>query len=298
MVCRLKTGLVNAFGHPYADFDFLAQDIAIGHTAYQPSPDGKTYVQPEYTATLLANIANGNQKVLSSLKLSQKHDLPIPIQSNISLDRFAELGARDPKIAWPIYVALLKELTLPSTPGAQRPALLLTMDVADHIMSNSGYLNSDAKPIHSHDLAIVSHYLSYLSGSTSLPNGGLVLAAVSESNAKRSPTLSHVVATAYGDQTSWSEPAWNPHAGWEAPRKPSWDPYAPFDQRVADALTGVEMWKLQGLSKEEARGVMEYYALSGMLRREVTDRLVSEKWTLSGGGIFGELERGAVRARI
>ena len=276
----------------------IAQEIAIGHTGYQPSSDGKTYIQPEYTAHLLDNIAKANQRVLSKLRLSQTHDLPIPVQSNISLDRFAELGARDPDVAWPIYVALMKELSALSSEETPRPPLFLSMDVADHVMGNSGYLDSNTKPVHAHDLALVSHYFSYLSGKTKLPNGGLVVAALSESNASRSPTLSHVVATNYGMQTSWSELAWSPTAGWEAPRQPAWDPYAPFDQRVADSLEGVEMWKLQGLSREEAKGVMEYYALSGMLRREVTDRLVSEKWTLSGGGVIGELERGAVRARI
>ena len=79
---------------------------------------------------------------------------------------------------------------------------------------------------------------------------------------------------------------------------PQWDPYLAIDQRVADVMSDVKVQKLQGLSKEEARGMMEYYAQSGMLRNTVTDGLVSEKWTLAGNGIIGELERGAVRARF
>jgi small subunit ribosomal protein S29 len=43
---------------------------------------------------------------------------------------------------------------------------------------------------------------------------------------------------------------------------------------------------------------MEYYAMSGVLRNTVTERLVSEKWSVSGGGIIGELERATVRTRI
>lgn len=35
-----------------------------------------------------------------------------------------------------------------------------------------------------------------------------------------------------------------------------------------------------------------------MLRDQVTDRLVAEKWTLSGGGVVGELERASVRMRV
>ncbi|OQO07499.1 hypothetical protein B0A48_07196 [Cryoendolithus antarcticus] len=266
-----------------------AQDIAIGHSSYAPSGDGRTYIQPHYTAALLSRIAVANQEVLSKLELSQSHDLPIPVQSNISLSRFAELGARDPEIAWPVYCALMAELT---TPSATRPPLLFTMDAIDHIMRPSGYLDGDAKPLHSHDLAIVSHYLSFLSGSSPLPHGGMILAATTASNRPKSPTLSHILAT----QTKPQQ--WDPHHGYTTSQTPTWDPYAPFDQRVADSLAGVEVKDIKGLSKDEAKGVMEFYALSGMLRGEVTERLVGEKWTLSGGGVFGELERGSVGMRV
>ncbi|KAK6435629.1 hypothetical protein LTR95_008182 [Oleoguttula sp. CCFEE 5521] len=238
-----------------------AQDIAIGHSSYAPSADGKGYIQPHYTAALLSRIAAANQEVLSKLELSQTHDLPIPVQSNISLSRFAELGARDPEIAWPIYRALMSELT---TASATRPPLLFTMDAIDHIMRPSGYLDGTAKPLHSHDLAIVSHYLSFLNGTSPLPHGGMILASTTASNRPKSPTLSHILATHTRPQQ------WDPHRGYSAAQTPTWDPYAPFDQRVADSLAGVEVKEVKGLSKKEAKGVMEFYALSGMLRGEVT----------------------------
>jgi small subunit ribosomal protein S29 len=56
--------------------------------------------------------------------------------------------------------------------------------------------------------------------------------------------------------------------------------------------------KLQGITKDEAKGVMEYYARSGLFREAVTDGAVSEKWTLAGSGIIGELEKASVRARF
>ena len=58
---------------------------------------------------------------------------------------------------------------------------------------------------------------------------------------------------------------------------PEWDPYVTKDHRVENAMKDVQVLKLQGLSKEEARGVMEYYARSGMLRGSVTEGLVSEE---------------------
>ncbi|KAI7010367.1 hypothetical protein KC318_g6195, partial [Hortaea werneckii] len=87
-----------------------------------------------------------------------------------------------------------------------------------------------------------------------------------------------------------------------------WNPYLPIDSRVAEtmkpsagdkgAVVGTPVQKLAGLSKAEARGIMEYYAQSGMLRQTVTEGLVSERWSLSGEGVVGELEKGSVRARF
>ncbi|KAI7009623.1 hypothetical protein KC355_g6476, partial [Hortaea werneckii] len=87
-----------------------------------------------------------------------------------------------------------------------------------------------------------------------------------------------------------------------------WNPYLPIDSRVAEtmkpsagdkgAVDGTPVQKLAGLSKAEARGMMEYYAQSGMLRQTVTEGLVSERWSLSGEGVVGELEKGSVRARF
>ena len=43
---------------------------------------------------------------------------------------------------------------------------------------------------------------------------------------------------------------------------------------------------------------MEYWAQSGVLRAQVDERTVTEKWSLAGNGIIGEIERGALLMRI
>jgi small subunit ribosomal protein S29 len=236
------------------------------------------------------------------MQISMKHELPMPVQSNISLARFAELGARDPEIAHQIYVALMKELSAPSKPdagaGQQRVPLLLGFDAFDHAMRLSKYLDAETKPIHAHDLALVNTYARYMTGENPLPNGGVILAAVSESNRAASPTMDYLLDTKHGEKTNWVELRFNPHRGWKAEPMKKWNPYAPFDDLVGKCLEGVEAHKVEGLSKAEAKGLMEYYAMSGVLRGSVTERFVSEKWSLSGGGIIGELESAAVRTRI
>lgn len=278
------------------------QDLTNGHTSYQPDESGKLYAQPHYTANLLDTIVKANEKVLSTMQISMKHDLPMPVQSNISLARFAELGARDPEIAHQIYVALMKELSAPSKPeagnGQHRVPLFLGFDAIDHAMGQSKYLDAQTTQIHAHDLVLVNTFARYMTGENALPNGGMVLASVSESNRAASATMDYLLDTKYGAQTNWVEPRFNPHTGWKAEPMPKWNPYAPFDERVGKCLESAEAQKVEGLSKTEAKGLMEYYAMSGVLRSTVTERLVSERWSLSGGGIIGELERATVKTRI
>ena len=220
------------------------------------------------------------------MRLSHDHNLSIPIQSNISLDRFAMMGASDPDLAPEIYTAIWKELTSASKEGEglARPPVVFTIDSIAHIMKESAYMSPDVTPIHAHDLTIVSHFFRLLSGKSSLPNGGMVLATDSSSNKPTIPGFEHAVARNAALQS-----------GKQAPQ---WDPWVKVDQRTIDVLDGVDVWQIKGLSREEARSIMEYYAKSGMLRQTVNDNLVAEKWTLSGGGIVGELEKGTVKTRI
>jgi len=60
---------------------------------------------------------------------------------------------------------------------------------------------------------------------------------------------------------------------------------------VYECLKDVKVQEVQGLSKSEARSLMEYWAASGMLRTTVNEYSVSDKWTMAGGGIIAEMER-------
>jgi len=143
--------------------------------------------------------------------------------------------------------------------------------------------------IHAHDLALVDHFISHLSGARILPNGGMVLAVDSASNRPFSPSLDLAVkqigireATGKTDLPLYDEDS----------------PYDRVDERVVSTLRSADVMKLQGFSREEARTMLEYYAKSGMLRADVTDIMVKERWTLAGGGNIGELEKGSVRSGI
>lgn len=152
-------------------------------------------------------------------------------------------------------------------------------------------MSADVKPIHAHDLTIVRHFVDHLSGVKQLPNGGVVLAATSKSNAPTSPAMDFRIKSAESLKMQASIPQWNP--------------YTKVDTRVMEALKDLEnpkadldILEVGGLSKEEAKSIMEYYAESGMLRHQVNDGFVTEKWSLAGMGNIGELEKASVRARL
>lgn len=263
-------------------------ELTIGHTAYAPL-DGTNptqYFQKNYTASLLGQIAKANEKVLENLKLSQKHTLPISVKEDTTLLQLAQLGAKEADVAWPVLQAFWKELTAPSGEEAlARPPVMVCLDNISFILNNSEYIDRDAKPIHAHDFVLVRHFINLLNGTAKLRNGGMVLAATSGSNSPKSNALDFAIETIEARQAG-------------AKDLPTWDPYKKIDERSLSALSNAEALNVKGLSREEARAIMEYYAQSGMMRRTVDENLVSEKWTVSGGGIIGELERATVKYRI
>lgn len=127
--------------------------------------------------------------------------------------------------------------------------------------------------------------MNHLSGQATLPNGGMILAATSGSNAPKSEAADFCIQCAEARRYS-------PEA------MPKWNPYRDADRRVMECLRDVDVLKAQGLSKQEARAIMEYYAESGMLRAKVDEPFVAEKWSLAGMGIVGELERTVVKMRV
>lgn len=229
-----------------------AQDLILGHTEYGPLPSTTPtlYTQRTYTASLLNAISRANP-ILQSLQLSQRparSEIPIPVPPNISLSSLALLGAQDPEIAWPIFELLYRELTRPD-----RPPLLLCMDGLSHAMRNTHYISNTYQPIHAHQFTLIKWFLDHLSGASPLPNAGLVLASTSASNGPVVPSLDFALSQLEGNT---------------AVQK---NPFAKYDERVLGVFEkgGVEVKRMGGLSKEEARGLMEYWALSEIGRAHV-----------------------------
>ena len=127
------------------------------------------------------------------------------------------------------------------------------------------------------------------------------MAGTSESNAPQIPALGIALSQLEGEYQT-------PAGQTVAPKERN--PFERMDERVLSVLLGegrglvprkdnsIEVKRLAGLNREEARGLMEYWAKSGMVREKVDGGFISEKWAISGGGVVGELERAVVAMRI
>lgn len=270
------------------------------------------YVQGAATSDLLYRTFGANKRVLSNLRVSREHPQlkSTSIRPGMTLDELARLGTRDHAISWSVFRALWTELTATGpAPGFEdkfqpRPPLLVAVDNLDHWMKDSKYRSAEFEPIHAFDLAFVRHFVSLLKpGVESLPNGGLLLYATSASNCPTIPSFNVALKQLEARQKGMES---------SSPDFPRPEPYDPSDVRVLDAFNDdkaaameknkeagpLELQRLAGLSREEARGYMDYFARSGLLREVVSDETVGEKWTLAGGGVIGELEKLGKRLRV
>ncbi|KAK4192779.1 mitochondrial ribosomal death-associated protein 3-domain-containing protein [Podospora australis] len=283
-----STMLLQAMAHAYLNGWIVihipdAQELVNASTEYGriPETEPTQYMQPAYALKLLQAIKKANEKVLAKINTVSSHpELPQNIPVNTPLLTLVN-AAKEAEGAWPVFHALWSELT---NPNANRPPVLFSLDGLSHIMKMSEYRSPSFELIHAHDLAFVRLFNDVLSGNLKFPNGGAVLASTSRSNAPRSPSMEISLAQRKAEQAG--------AAPEELPKK---EPYFKgYDDRVEAVLKSVEVMEVKGLTKPEARSIMEYWAASGMLRAAVDERTVSEKWTLAGNGVLGELERASL----
>lgn len=265
-------------------------------TEYAPIPgtDPVQYMQQNYVLKLIQNIRKANESALSKTYTVTAHpELPQNITANTSLLALCQT-AKEPEGAWAVFQALWNELT---AKDAQRPPVLFALDGLAHVMKMSDYRSPSFELIHSHDLAFVRLFADLLTGSARFPGGGAVLAATSRNNAPRVPSMELALAQreAEKQQQQQQARAGAETAGEAAVQIPQRDPFfRGYDDRVEAALRSVDVLRVGGASRLEARALMEYWAASGLFRATVDEKLVAEKWALGGNGVVGEMERAAL----
>ncbi|KAF7551703.1 hypothetical protein G7Z17_g4830 [Cylindrodendrum hubeiense] len=250
------------------------QDLTNGNTEYSPIPDTEPmqFAQPVYCLKLIQNLYRANRAVLEKLQLQKDWSRFTNLKQGATLADLA-LSAKEAEYAWPTLQALWTELTLPG-----RPPVLFALDGLAHINKVSEYRDPSFKEVHAHELSLVRTFVDALSGKTPLPNGGAIIGATSENNSQHHPSQELVLTQLEAGQAGRRVPKPNPYE-----RK--------YDERVYEALKNSWVLRVDGVSKEEARSLMEYWGASGLVRNVLNSRTVSEKWTVGGHGIVGEMER-------
>lgn len=239
-------------------------------------------MQSVYALKLMQNIRNANKAVLDRVYTTQSYeDFTNPVAEGATLNALIE-SAREPDQAWGVFAALWRELMARSE-ASPRPPILFALDGLASVMRVSEYRDTAAALIHSHDLALVRVFTDLLAGRAAFPAGGAVVAATCRSNAARNPSMELAVARQAARQAGVAEADLPPR-----------DPFGRrYDARTDEVMegTGIEVLDVRGVSKKEARALMEYWAASGMLRAAVDEKEVSEKWITGGNGIIGEMEK-------
>lgn len=257
-------------------------------------------MQQVYALKLIQAIKKANERVLSKTFTRNAHPhLPQNIPANTPLLTLANV-AKESEAAWPVFQSLWTELT---AQNVARPPILLSIDGLAHIMRTSDYRTPAFDLIHSHDLALVRLFANAFGGGLKLPAGGAVIGATSRSNAPRCPSLELAISRREAEQrieaaTTSSKAVAGAGAETTTATEevvPQRDPYfRGYDDRVEAVLRSVEVLRVGAIDKSEARAVMEYWAASGMLRSVVDTKTVTEKWTLGGNGVLGEMERASL----
>ncbi|EMT65249.1 37S ribosomal protein S23, mitochondrial [Fusarium odoratissimum] len=253
------------------------QDLTNGNTEYSPIPETEPmqFSQPIYCLKMIQSLYRANRVVLEKLNIEKDWSKFTNLKEGATLADLA-LSAKEAEYAWPTLLALWTELTLPG-----RPPVLFALDGLAHINKISDYRDPSFNEVHAHELTLVRLFIDALSGKTPLPNGGAVIAATSENNSHHHPSQELVLSQLEAGQ-----------AGREIPKP---DPYErKYDERVYEALKNSWVLRLEGITKDEARSLMEYWGASGLFRHVLNSRTVSEKWTVGGHGNVGEMERAAL----
>lgn len=257
-----------------------ANDLTNGNTEYSPIPDTEPalFSQPVYTLKFLQDIYAANKKIFDGLKVEKDWSrLNNTLGPKSTLTDLIQ-SCKESEFAWPTFSALWTELTLPG-----RPPVLLALDGLSHINKLSDYRDSAYNLVHAHDLTLIRTFVDALSGTTPLPNGGAVLAALSESGSlPRIPS---------------QELALDQLEAVQAKRGviPGPDRYQKgYDDRVYDALKTCQVFRLEGIVEDDAKTLLQYWGASGMFRGIVNMHTVKEKWALAGHGNIGEMERASL----
>lgn len=234
-----------------------AESLVDSTYPYAKDETRQSWRQDVYMSELLHRVAEANKAVLQLQNTSKsfnfdRHQVP----QKSTLHKLLEIGAQDPVIAHDVFDAFMAEVNMDG-----RPKVLLTLDNFSIATMPTRYRDPSYEVVHPFDLEIIKNFVAYLNGTKVLTNG--------------------VVLT----NTS-SLPKCVPRALQLALGHSKQSPFESIDERIADSIAGVQVFKIGEYSPAEAKSVVQHYASAGLLRgygaSDVTDSLVKQRMMMGG----------------
>jgi small subunit ribosomal protein S29 len=228
------------------------------------------FAQPMYVRSWMERIAKGNKQVLETIGLSQDFKQgSASFQAHTakavkSLYNFLLEGRRR-RDAFVIMDEFLEELTIQS----QAPVLFTLDDInvfADRVYSANR--NADNRPIYHGDLQVPKYFLQFMSGNRSFKNGAII--ASTSGKFKINDTIT---------------------AGLGLSQPVAYSKINVYDHQLASRFKGVKPLNVECYNLEETKAALDFFSNAKVIGSQVDDRLVEEKYLVSGNGNPRELLR-------
>ncbi|KAG0346418.1 37S ribosomal protein S23 mitochondrial [Podila humilis] len=223
--------------------------------AYNAVSESTSYVQPLLASTLVGQINNVNQSVLSKLVTSEpvmvgRHE----IKKGSSLSALLEVGVRDQFVAQEVVEVFMKEL------GSQKEVpTLIAIDEVNSFFRPTEYLRKDGKAMDPENLQLPKLFLEYISGKSSLNHGAVVTATSDSLLTNRSEILDVALGTKVVS------------------------PYKNLSQTLMPWTAGLTRVDVPSYTREEAKGVFDYYKKGNIIFDAASEPLFLNKFITSDG---------------
>ncbi|KAI9236630.1 MAG: mitochondrial ribosomal death-associated protein 3-domain-containing protein [Podila humilis] len=223
--------------------------------AYNTVPHSTSFVQPLLASTLVGQIHNVNKSVLSKLVTSEmvkvgRHD----VEKGTSLSALLEVGVKDQFAAQEVMEVFMKEMR-----AQKEIPTLIAVDEVNSFFRPTQYLRQDGKEMDPEHLKLPKLFLDYISGKSSL-NHGAVVAATSDS---LMINKSEVLEVALGTKVV--------------------SPYKSLSQTIMPWATGLTTVQVPNYTREEAKGVFDYYKKGNIIFDAASEPLFLNKFISSNG---------------
>ncbi|RIA84681.1 mitochondrial ribosomal death-associated protein 3-domain-containing protein [Glomus cerebriforme] len=194
------------------------------------------FVQPTLVASLLRQIKLVNERHLININLRRDHQIHRHVIKDNNASQLLDVGINDPHSAQEVFEIFLEEIG-----NNQEYPVLLAVDEVNAFYTDSEYRDVDDSLLEATKLSLPRTILEYFSGNKDFTYGA-VIGALSQ-NFKPFVSKPLEVALGLSESSLWK----------------------PISRTILQYATGLQRFDVKEYSKDEAKGVMDYYYNTSIL---------------------------------